>query len=268
MYPGVSGSPFIFSTHIIIMLSRSQVHIDTAVTSNIQSVAQITKLAGNPFQCTYQFGNTHRGLCSISLQNAQIPIGFYNVRAPFNTIVISGTTYTITPGNYTTLDALNAAIVTPGSVALSTLGRFAASSVTGIVTFTAAGGNKSLGPVTQNSLLSFLGYTQTTTTAVAATLTGTYPYTLNWDTYIIIWIENIGQSSMEPVQITFKLPLSSLTNNVLYWSESSQNNQYMQVFNKNTRIDRLNIVFLDRFGNILNNNGIDWSMSFDIESSN
>ena len=249
------------------MLSRSQVHIDTAVTSNIQSVAQITKLNGNPFQCTYQFGNTHRGLCSISLQNAQIPIGFYNVRAPFNTIVISGTTYTITPGNYTTLAALNAAIVTPGSVALSTLGSFAASSVTGVVTFT-GNGSKSLGPVAKNSLLSFLGFTQTTTTAVAATLTGTYPYTLNWDTYIIIWIENIGQSSMEPVQITFKLPLSSLTNNVLYWSESSQNTQYMQVFNKNTRIDRLNIVILDRFGNILNNNGIDWSMSFDIESSN
>jgi hypothetical protein len=251
------------------MLSRSQVHIDTAVTSNIQSVAQITKLNGNPFQCTYQFGNTHRGLCSISLQNAQIPIGFFNVRTPFNTIVISGTTYTITPGNYTTLAALNAAIVTPGSVALSTLGSFSASSVTGVVTFTGySGSSKSLGPVAQNSLLSFLGYTHTTTTGTATTLTGTYPYTLNWDTYIIIWIENIGQSSMEPVQITFKLPLSSLTNNVLYWSESSQNTQYMQVFNKNTRIDRLNIVILDRFGNILNNNGIDWSMSFDIESSN
>lgn len=251
------------------MLSRSQIHIDTAVTSNIQSVSQITKLSGNPFQCTYQFGNTHRGLCSISLQNAQIPIGFYNVRAPFNTIVISGTTYTITPGNYTTLAALNAAIVTPGSVALSTLGSFSApSAVSNVVTFTSAGGNKSLGPVNPNSLLSFLGFTQTTTTAVAATLTGTYPYTLNWDTYIIIWIENIGQSSMEPVQITFKLPLSSLTNNVLYWSVGSQNTQYMEVFNKNTRIDRLNIVLLDRFGNILNNNGIDWSMSFDIESSN
>ena len=250
------------------MLSRSQIHIDTAITANVQSVSQVTKLNSNPFQCTYQFGNNHRGLCSISLQNAQIPIGFYNVRAPFNTIVISGTTYTITPGNYTTLALLNAAIVTPGGVALSTLGSFAASSVTGVVTFTAAGGNKSLGPVTPNSLLSFLGYNHTSTTAVAATLTGTYPYTLNWDTYINIWIENIGQSSMEPAQITFKLPLSTLTNNVLYWSVGSQNTQYMEVFNKNVRIDRLNIVVLDRFGTILNNNGLDWSMSFDIESSN
>ena len=72
---------------------------------------------------------------------------------------------------------------------------------------------------------------------------------------------------MEPVQITFKLPLSTVSSNVIYWAEGSQNKQYMKVFDQRVRIDRLNITILDRFGNILNNNGIDWSMSFDIESS-
>jgi len=250
------------------MSNRSQIHIDTASSSSVQSLTQVSKIGGNPFQCTYKFGNNHRGLTSISLQNAQIPQGFYNVRAPFNTLVISGTTYTVTPGKYTTLDALNLAIVTPGSVALSTIGSFSPSSVTGVVTFTGFNGSsKSLGPVTPNSLLSFLGYTHTSTTSTATTLTGTYPYTLNWDTYIVMWIENIGQSSMEPVQITFKLPLSTVSSNVIYWAEGSQNKQYMKVFDQRVRIDRLNITILDRFGNILNNNGIDWSMSFDIESS-
>ena len=251
------------------MLSRWQVHIDTSSTTTIGSLlSQVSKTNGNPFQCTYIFGNRHRGMRTISIQNAQIPIGFYNIRAPFNTLVISGTTYTITPGNYTTLAALNAAIVTPGSVALSTLGSFAASSTTGIVTFTAAGGNQSLGPVTPNSLLSFLGYTQTATTAIADTVVGTNPYTLNWDTYINMWIENAGPSSLEPAQITFKIPLSSTTNGVAYWSEGSQNIQKICITDKSVRIDRLNIVFQDRFGNILNNNGLDWSMSFDIESEN
>jgi hypothetical protein len=251
------------------MSNRSQIHIDTASSSSVQSLSQVSKINGNPFQCTYQFGNNHRGLTSISLQNAQIPQGFYNVRAPFNTLVISGTTYTVTPGNYTTLDALSAAIVTPGSVALSSIGSFAPAVATGVVTFTfvADSGTRTLGPVTPKSLLSFLGYTHTATTTSYKTQTGTYPYTLNWDTYIVMWIENIGQSSMEPVQITFKLPLSTVSSNVIYWAEGSQNKQYMKVFDQRVRIDRLNITILDRFGNILNNNGIDWSMSFDIESS-
>jgi hypothetical protein len=211
---------------------------------------------------------------TISIQNAQIPIGFYNIRAPFNTIAIgttssATTTYTIPPGNYTTLATLNAAIVTPGSVALSTLGSFSSSSTTGIVTFTANGANKSLGPVSPNSLLSFLGYTHTAiTSASTSTVVGTNPYTLNWDTYINMWIPNVGQSSLEPAQITFKIPLGTQTNGVAYWSEGSQNIQKICITDKSVRVDRLNITFLDRFGNILNNNGLDWSMSFDIESEN
>jgi hypothetical protein len=253
------------------MLSRWQVHVDTSSTANISSGSQVTKTGGNPFQSTYIFGNRHRGMKTIAIQNAQIPIGFYNIRAPFNTLVISDTTYTITPGNYTTLDALNLATVTSGvtSVSLNTQGSFSASSTTGIVTFSGYNGaSKTLGPVAPNSLLSFLGYTHPDTTSSSSAITGNNRYTLNWDTYINMWIENIGQSSLEPAQITFKIPLNNITNGVAYWSENSQNRQYIRVADNNVRIDRLNVVFQDRFGNILNNNGIDWSMSFDIESEN
>jgi hypothetical protein len=206
---------------------------------------------------------------TISIQNAQIPIGFYNIRAPFNTLTIGGTTRTIPPGNYTTLAQLNAVTFVGGSTTLASIGSFAASSTTGIVTFTFVSGTASLGPVTPNSLLSFLGYTQTTTvTSGGTTLVATNPYTLNWDTYINMWIENVGQSSLEPAQITFKIPLSTQTNNVAYWSENSQNIQKICITDQSVRVDRLNIVFEDRFGTILNNNGLDWSMTFDIESEN
>jgi len=252
------------------MLSRWQVHVDTSSTTLIESVTpQVSKTNVNPFQCTYLFGNRHRTMKTISIQNAQIPIGFYNIRAPFNTLNISGTTYTIPPGNYTTLAQLNAVTFVNGTQ-FSSLGKFEAlSPISNVVTFTSLGGtNRSLGPVTPNSLLSFLGYTQTTTTATAGTLVATNPYTLNWDTYINMWIENIGQSSLEPAQITFKIPLSTITSGVAYWSEGSQNIQKIYITDKSVRVDRLNITFLDRFGNILNNNGLDWSMSFDIESEN
>ena len=252
------------------MLSRWQVHIDTSSTQTISSDSQVSKTNGNPFQCTYIFGNRHRRMKTISIQNAQIPIGFYNIRAPFNTLPIgttsTTTTYTIPPGNYT-LAQLNA-VTFVGNTTLLSLGQFAASATSNILTFNGYNGNtRYLGPVTPNSLLSFLGYTHLTQVSGTA-LTATNPYTLNWDTYINMWIENVGQSSLEPAQITFKIPLNSTTNGVAYWSEGSQNIQKICITDKSVRIDRLNIVFQDRFGNILNNNGLDWSMSFDIESEN
>lgn len=252
------------------MFSTYQIHVDTSLASNITPGGSsfVTKASGNPFQCTIVLGNRHRAVRTVALKNAQIPIGFYNVRAPYNTFVLNGTTYTIAPGNYTTLTALNAAIVTPGNASLeSTLGSFAADSVTNIVTFTPVSGTPTFGKPAPNTILTFLGYTATQT-LTGATITATYPYTLHWDTYISIWIENLGQSSLEPVQISFKIPTDGITNNTIYWTEGSQNQQIVDVTDRGVRVDRLNIIVLDRFRNQLNNNGLDWSFSFDMVSSN
>ena len=249
-------------------MNTYQLHVDTSLSSNvtINGTPFVTKTAGNPFQCTIMLGNRHRAVRSVTLKNAQIPIGFYNVRAPYNTFVYDGTTYTVTPGNYTTLTALNAAATTPGTT-ISALGSFAASSTTGKVTFTPVSGSHTFGAPAPNTLLSFLGYTATQT-LTGTTIVATNPYTLNWDTYISIWISNMGQSSLEPVQISFKIPLSGTTNNVMYWTEGSQNDQIVDVTDRSVRVDRLNIVVFDRFRNILNNNGLDWSFSFDMVSDN
>ena len=246
-----------------------QIHVDTTNTTSVVASQQpaVVKVNSNPFQCTYNFSNQNRHARSISLQTAEIPQGFYNVRAPFNTLVINTTTYTITPGNYNSLTALNAAILVGGSSALSTIGSF--SSTNGIVTFTGAGNsNVRFDPVTRNSLLSFLGYTHTGTTAAnQSTITASNPYTLTWDTYISIFIENIGTSSLENSLISFKIPLSSITNGTIFWSEMSQNRQIIQ-FQASTRLSYLNIVVYDRFGNILNNNGVDWSMTINVDFIN
>jgi hypothetical protein len=250
------------------MLSTYQLHVDTsqAGVTNNSGTDFVTKTASNPFQCTIRLGNRHRAVRSVSLKNAQIPIGFYNVRAPYNTFVYDGTTYTVTPGNYTTLAALNAAATTPGTT-VSALGSFAASATTGKVTFTPVSGSHTFGSPAPNTLLSFLGYT-TTQTLTGTTIVSTNPYTLNWDTYISIWIENLGQSSLEPIQISFKIPLNGTTNNVMYWAEGTQNDQVVDVSDRGVRVDRLNVIVFDRFKNILNNNGLDWSFSFNMVSEN
>jgi hypothetical protein len=76
----------------------------------------------------------------------------------------------------------------------------------------------------------------------------------------------LGQSSQEPAAITFKIPVNVNNGSILHWSENTQNTQKVLVTDNSVRVDRLNITVLDRFGVILNNNGIDWSFTLEIES--
>ena len=105
------------------MLCPSQLHLDTS------DDTRVTKQNGNPFTCNILLGNRHRALRQISLQNAQIPIGFYNIRAPYNTFTYNSVDYTITPGNYKTISDINSATVNQTS-SLSTLGQFSNTSPT------------------------------------------------------------------------------------------------------------------------------------------
>jgi len=238
-------------------MEKIQVHIDTSTTGNIvENIPIVTFNNNNRFNGQYNLVTRNRMCSSVALLNSQIPIGFYNVRVPYNTFTDdNGTLYTITPGNYTTISALNTATFTGGTYInepLSTLGQFNLGS--SILTWVSDAIN--LGPATPNSLLSFLGYTNTQSNQ------GTYPYTLNWDTYISMFIENIGTPSSENSQITFKIPLSTITKGVAYWSENSQNRQAIDL-SCNIRVDYINFAFLDRFGNQLDNNGIDWSATIE-----
>jgi hypothetical protein len=61
--------------------------------------------------------------------------------------------------------------------------------------------------------------------------------------------------------------LSSISNGTIFWSEMAQNKQIIQ-FKASTRLSYLNIGVYDRFGNILNNNGLDWSMTLNIDFIN
>ena len=260
------------------MLKTYQLHVDTGslqTTGGGQGNPQnfVTKVGGNPFQCQVLFGNRHRALKCISLKNAQIPIGYYNIRAPYNVITINGLVYTVQPGVYATttsyLAALNSATSSSGSMsAIGTWGfvgsqaQFISSS--GTVTFTFPTG------LTYPTILSTLGFAPTpgTNTLIGTSITSTYSYILNFDNYISIWIENLGQSSLEPAQITFKIPVNVPAGSILHWAENSQNEQVVMVTDQAARVDRLNITVLDRFGQVLNNNGLDWSFTLDVKSEN
>ena len=117
------------------------------------------------------------------------------------------------------------------------------------------------------SLGAFLGFTNGQSCPGTNTvITGTNSYIINFDTYITIWIGEIGTASLDPQQITYKVPLTTGSGTIIQYSEGSTWPQKVIYTDRSNRLDRLTIVVLDRFGNIINNNGIDWSFTLEIES--
>ena len=234
------------------------IHVDTASTSNIYiTQSAVKKINGNPFQTSITLENQHQRVKSIALKDAQIPIGFWTVRAPYNTLSINSVTYTLPPGNYNSVSFLATLNTTVGNG----VGVFAISPTNNFFTFTSNSGTAILN-VSPLTILAFLGFADKQT---GTFITATSSYIINFDTYIIIWIENLGQFSADSGQVTYKIPIEVGQGSILQYSELSHYRQVINLTDLGLRLDRLNITVLDRFGNILNNNGLDWSATFELE---
>jgi hypothetical protein len=114
------------------------------------------------------------------------------------------------------------------------------------------------------SLLGFLGFTNGQS---GSTITATNPYIFPFDEYISIWIENFGISSQDIKQCTYKIPVQPETSNVIFWNKNKYNKQIVCNQNIQFPLSKLNISVLDQYGNQLDNNGVNWSMSIEIDSS-
>jgi hypothetical protein len=253
-------------------MNAYQIHVDTGSVINVagaNSQPIVSKSNTNPFQCSVLLGNRHRAFHEVSLANAQIPIGFYNVRAPYNTITIGPKTYTVTPGSYPTPTSFLAALNTATTTGVTSAVWALVASTYQINYSEGSTSNTITVPTGLNypSLASLLGFVPSQTLA-GSSITSQNAYLLNFDTYLNIWIENIGPSSLEPAQITYKIPVNGTVGNVIHWNENSQFYQTIKVTDRNARVDRLNITVYDRFGNPMNNNGLDWSFSLNVKSDN
>lgn len=239
------------------MSKTYQIHVDTSSTvSNT-----VYKYDNNPFNCTVLLGQTHRRIKSVSLKSAEIPIGYYNVRAPYNvftyTTVDGTSSVTLTPGNYTSASILSSINAGIGGTPL------ALNSGTNKVTYTNLAKTTTIS-APPRSLASFLGFTDQQS---GTTILATNSYNVNFDNYICIYIENLRASSLEPnVPISFKVPVTVSNTNIQNYAEGNAWAQKLEIYDPNIRIDRLNIKMLDRFGALLDNNGIDWTFSLEIEA--
>jgi hypothetical protein len=234
-----------------------QIHVDTGATYS-SNINPIIKNNGNPFDSSIKLNHIHRNIRRVALKNVQMPIGFYNIRSPYNTFTIAGITYTVTPGNYNLTTLFNSmnGLVTPA------LGTFSVSSLTNIFQYTTGSG---IGSVTiSGPLLTLLGFTSTGQTGV--NIVAQNSYIINFDTYVYLYFPDFGTSSKENTLGTFKIPLNVTSGGILQWGDNSQNEQYIVATDKSKYIDRIIVKVIDRYGNLLNNNGLDWSFSLEIVS--
>lgn len=263
-----------------------QLHVDTATLST-----PVFKNTGNPFDCTYLFSQTHRRVRAVRLRNVQMPIGFYNIRAPYNSIIIDGTTYTLTPGNYSTITSLLSALNT---LVTAGVGVFTVDPVVNRVIFTSANASGTITIPTVNSTYPTVPTYETTgtgnsqsTSVIGTVAYSTYPglgyilgftttqsgkpitatrsFNIAYDSYVHVFLQNLAPSSLEATQSTFKVPITSTFGGTQN-TDFSANLQTVIVTDSAYIVDRLQISVLDRWGNIINNNGLDWSFTLEVIS--
>lgn len=93
------------------------------------------------------------------------------------------------------------------------------------------------------------------------------PYSLFNDNYLNLTINNLpfltANANQKPC--SFKIPLNISTNTYFFSSENTSFIQPIVLDNPNFVLDNLNIVITDRFGNAINSNGFDYSISLQFE---
>lgn len=251
---------------------------------------------GNPFQCTFMLGSVYKNVRSITLKSCEIPIGFYNVRSPYNTYTtetinspITRQTTTIDEGNYT----LNSLITKLGSnfetdqanqnslkVSYKEAGKrivpilpFVLSNVIVFDKFSNIGGS---------TIPTFINYQNAQRTSMYPDLgwflgfdgnepiingkqTGNRSYNFSFDNYLRISFPFHGMSSREYHLTTFKVPVTVGYGGVLIYNNTIENRQTIYVKSTYNKFDRITVEVTDRFGNLISNNGLDWSLSIEID---
>jgi len=94
-------------------------------------------------------------------------------------------------------------------------------------------------------------------------------YQLNIDNYINIFISNLSSTNnitnAHGSACHFKVILNAINNTMYYASENNTYSQFIEV-NNSLPINNLNIIIYDRWGYNLNSSGLDYSITFCVES--
>jgi hypothetical protein len=260
------------------------IHFDTlALPSTSSTDLPIIKNNGNPFDVTYNLKTPISNVREVTLRSAEIPIGFYNIRTPFNTLEleIQGSTsvFYIPPSKYNDINVFVAAANDARTLGDDGFGSelgvgltfFVSGEKVGLVS-SAGSGTLPLTIHTTNAngypnILYLFGFTEgQTITTHGVPVLATNNYSLTFDTYINIYIPYLRSSSAEPSHITFKVPVTPVIPpyHTIYYTSDNTFRQTVYNSDMGQKFQTLQIQVYDRFGNLIDNNGKNWSMTLEI----
>ena len=209
------------------------------------------------FDATFTFNQKYKNIKKIYLKNAEIPIGFSNIRSSNNSnvlnFILNGVTYncSINSGVYSTINALITALNASILTAITSTGFtfvFSVSSGNKII-ITSSGGFSSYS-IIQNTLSNILNISSAIN-QVAGIYTSPYIYNLGYDSYIQMCFYNVPSifSSQGNVPSALKIPLNTNSFNILFYStDRSDYDQALTISDTNFILSQMRIIMYDRYG--------------------
>ena len=233
------------------------------------NVDSYTSSTTTPFNFTTGFNiPISNKVKTLELMDIQIPIGWYNIRSPYNTFYFYQNTTalsaTITPGNYT-ISSLSTALQTAiNAVLTSATLSVTYSSTTNLLTIAINTGTiKINNSTTNNTVFNTVVCGFTTDAQSGSSITAPCCYNLNYDLYVLLSLDNVESDFISTIPTTFKIPVIVNSGNILFLDEIQTQNYVIQI-NNNISLSYIKITIRDRFGAVLNNNGLHWSMKLKI----
>lgn len=250
------------------MLLERTLHFDT-VYSN--------KTNNNSYNVNFVLPEPIRKVSKIYLQSIEFPIGFANIRSSSTlnkfSISISGTVYniTLTDKVYTSISSLCADIVTASTSVLPAGDMLSfVVNTNGTITCTITNTTAiafTINPTQlSNYVLGFLFQNSPVISSTQYSITGQNNYLLNVDNYINLYLDvrSNANSNANNQLCSFKVPLNANSGVVYYLAENSTFAQYVTLSDPTYILNQFNIIVFDRFGNIINSLGLDYSFSLKI----
>ena len=251
-------------------------HLDSVYATYLTDSNSSTGNTLTPYRAQFFMNQSFRRVKRVSLKSLELPVGFANVRTGSTAtlaMLVNGTSYSITLAekNYTSMVTLTADITT------ACVGLVSGVSFVFSVTTSTTTPNRVLATVTGAATFSIvdtnlskyiLGFRASRDSLVGSLYAAGGNYNLTPDNYILLHIPSLNgmnASMMGPLQSTFKIPLNSITNQVYYYFESSTFKQFVDIHDPNLVLSNLVIYVVDRFGNSLSPNGLDYSLTLELE---
>lgn len=238
---------------------------------NFDTIYADTKNNYNPCDSSFKLSNPITNVKKISLKGIEFPIGFMNVRAGLNTLIIVYHTvtvysYTLPPKNYTKITDL---ITDLNALTVSNSFTFSLNASNQLILTCSNTSFSFFVPTTPFSQY-ILGFVPNSPNYFSAggVLTGTNMYNLNVDNYLNFYISNIPfkhNANANNSNSTFKVDCNAVYQMIVFNQENSNFFQSAELYDDNNLIlNKIDVKIFDRFNQLLNN--LDFSFTLEIES--